>query len=26
VMYSLTVGEWPEVKAHLNWQLSRQRT
>jgi RimJ/RimL family protein N-acetyltransferase len=25
VMYSLTVGEWPEVKAHLNWQLSRQR-
>ena len=26
VMYSLTVGEWPEVKAHLNWQLTRQRT
>lgn len=26
VMYSLTVGEWPEVKAHLNWQLSRPRT
>ncbi|WP_310342687.1 GNAT family protein [Pelomonas aquatica] len=25
VMYSLTVGEWPEVKAHLNWQLIRQR-
>lgn len=25
VMYSLTVGEWPEVKAHLNWQLSRPR-
>ena len=25
VMYSLTVGEWPEVKAHLNWQLTRQR-
>ncbi|RZL49088.1 MAG: N-acetyltransferase [Variovorax sp.] len=26
VMYSLTAGEWPEVKAHLNWQLSRPRT
>jgi N-acetyltransferase len=26
VMYSLTVGEWPEVKAHLNWQLTRPRT
>ena len=26
VMYSLTAGEWPEVKAHLNWQLTRQRT
>ncbi|MFG6465691.1 GNAT family N-acetyltransferase [Roseateles sp. BYS87W] len=25
VMYSLTAGEWPEVKAHLNWQLSRPR-
>ncbi|KQW51985.1 MULTISPECIES: GNAT family N-acetyltransferase [unclassified Roseateles] len=25
VMYSLTVGEWPEVRAHLNWQLTRQR-
>ncbi|MCE4537040.1 GNAT family N-acetyltransferase [Pelomonas sp. P7] len=25
VMYSLTAGEWPEVKAHLNWQLTRQR-
>jgi N-acetyltransferase len=25
VMYSLTVGEWPEVKAHLNWQLTRPR-
>lgn len=26
VMYSLTVGEWPEVKVHLNWQLTRPRT
>jgi RimJ/RimL family protein N-acetyltransferase len=26
VMYSLAAGEWPEVKAHLNWQLTRQRT
>ena len=25
VMYSLTVGEWPEVKAHLQWQLTRNR-
>ena len=25
VMYSLTVGEWPEVKAHLAWQLDRVR-
>ncbi|TDM09315.1 MAG: GNAT family N-acetyltransferase [Ideonella sp. MAG2] len=25
VMYSLLAGEWPEVKAHLLWQLSRQR-
>jgi len=25
VMYSLTAGEWPEVKAHLLWQLSRPR-
>ena len=25
VMYSLTVGEWPEVKAHLNYQLSKPR-
>ena len=25
VMYSLTAGEWPEVKAHLVWQLSRPR-
>ena len=25
VMYSLAAGEWPEVKAHLNWQLTRQR-
>ena len=26
VMYSLTAGEWPEVKAHLQWQLTRPRT
>jgi RimJ/RimL family protein N-acetyltransferase len=25
VMYSLTAGEWPEVKAHLAWQLERLR-
>jgi RimJ/RimL family protein N-acetyltransferase len=25
VMYSLRAGEWPEVKAHLLWQLSRPR-
>lgn len=25
VMYSLSAGEWPEVKAQLNWQLSRPR-
>ena len=25
VMYSLTAGEWPEVKAHLQWQLRRPR-
>ena len=25
VMYSLAAGEWPEVKAHLLWQLSRPR-
>jgi RimJ/RimL family protein N-acetyltransferase len=25
VMYSLTVGEWPEVRAHLEWQLTRPR-
>ena len=25
VMYSLTLGEWPEVKAHLQWQLKRPR-
>jgi N-acetyltransferase len=25
VMYSLTAGEWPEVKAHLAWQLARPR-
>jgi len=26
VMYSLTRGEWPEVRAHLHWQLRRPRT
>jgi RimJ/RimL family protein N-acetyltransferase len=26
VMYSLTAGEWPEVKAHLLYQLARPRT
>ncbi|KNZ33497.1 MAG: GCN5 family acetyltransferase [Methylibium sp. NZG] len=25
VMYSLAVGEWPEVKAQLQWQLARPR-
>ena len=25
VMYSLVAGEWPEVKAHLHWQLERPR-
>ena len=25
VMYSLTAGEWPEVRAHLEYQLSRPR-
>ena len=25
VMYSLAAGEWPEVKAHLEHQLSRPR-
>jgi RimJ/RimL family protein N-acetyltransferase len=25
VMYSLTAGEWPEVRAHLHWQLERPR-
>ena len=25
VMYSLAEGEWPEVKAHLQYQLTRQR-
>jgi len=25
VMYSLSAGEWPEVKAHLQWQLKRPR-
>lgn len=26
VMYSLCAGEWPEVKAQLEWQLARPRT
>ncbi|HEV8690778.1 MAG TPA: GNAT family protein [Ideonella sp.] len=25
VMYSLAAGEWPEVRAHLEWQLARPR-
>lgn len=25
VMYSLRAGEWPEVRAHLQWQLQRPR-
>jgi RimJ/RimL family protein N-acetyltransferase len=25
VMYSLAAGEWPEVQAHLQWQLRRPR-
>ena len=25
VMYSLVVGEWAEVKAHLTWLLARER-
>jgi RimJ/RimL family protein N-acetyltransferase len=25
VMYSLAAGEWPEVKAHLQYELSRPR-
>lgn len=25
VMYSLTAGEWPEVRSHLEWQLARPR-
>jgi N-acetyltransferase len=25
VMYSITAGEWPEIKAHLQWQQSRPR-
>jgi N-acetyltransferase len=25
VMYSLAAGEWPEVKAHLHYQLARPR-
>jgi RimJ/RimL family protein N-acetyltransferase len=26
VMYSLAAGEWPEVRAHLEYQLARPRT
>ncbi len=26
VMYSMTAAEWPEARAHLNWQLTRPRT
>lgn len=25
VMYSLRAGEWPDVKAHLTWQMNRPR-
>ena len=25
VMYSLSAGEWPEVRAHLEYQLARPR-
>jgi hypothetical protein len=25
VMYSLSAGEWPEVRAHLEHQLTRRR-
>jgi RimJ/RimL family protein N-acetyltransferase len=25
VMYSITLGEWPEIKAHLTYQLQRPR-
>lgn len=25
VMYSLAAGEWPEVRAHLRWQLDKPR-
>lgn len=25
VMYSITAGEWPEIKAHLSYQLERPR-
>jgi N-acetyltransferase len=24
--YSITAGEWPAIKAHLNWQLDRPRS
>jgi hypothetical protein len=25
VVYSITAKEWPMVKAHLDWQLSKPR-
>lgn len=25
VMYSVTAGEWPEIRAHLAWQLAKAR-
>jgi RimJ/RimL family protein N-acetyltransferase len=25
VMYSVTAGEWPEIRAHLEWQLAHPR-
>jgi RimJ/RimL family protein N-acetyltransferase len=25
VMYSVTAGEWPEIRAHLQWQLTKPR-
>lgn len=25
VMYSVSAGEWPEIKAHLRWQVARPR-
>ncbi len=26
VMYSMTAGEWPEARAHLQWLLTRPRS